>query len=432
MSVIEIFRFSKTEEKIVGALIFLSPVFFLTIRGWTNGISFILFAVSLFCVGREPSAYFKDRDRIFWSCFVCLILPFASELFVQVFRGQFVPSSLDGPSRFLIASLLFVLISRIDVSRLIRLFNFGALLCLPITLCFLLFRFYYSSNSITSAEKWAGRWSMEFADPNTFASFFTAVALLVLGAGLKDNRKFIKLILFCCFVALCTFVLIKTGSRSGWLGFLFGVFVWGMIVFKGVLKKFAFLILLVVSAFVLYKNNEIVASRTDSAMAELSLSPGNKSTGTRIRQVLLEMDLQMIKMQPFLGWPDGDVPIKFSEIFSSQDDLVVAAAKNIKAMAGSHTELTARLVRMGLIFGSISFFSLFIFPFLLIWFGTRRSNQKCRRANYLGITLFLSSLFVSSFGIQILNLKMFATFYAIVLALLFSSRLSGETSAGDR
>ena len=165
---------------------------------------------------------------------------------------------------------------------------------------------------------------------------------------------------------------------------------------------------------------------------ELEFSPEKKPKGTGIRGVLLEMDLQMIKLQPLLGWPDGDIPENFGEIFSSNDDLVISEARKIRAMAGSHTELTAMLTRQGLIFGGLSFFSLFIFPFLIIWFGVRRSNQEFSRANDFGIFLFLSSLFVSSWGIQILNLKMFATFYSLVLALLLSDRFSEENYVSRR
>jgi hypothetical protein len=414
----------------VGCLLFLAPVFFLTIRGWVNAISFVLFAICLFRVGSDPIAYFKGRDRVFWLCFVCLILPFISEFFVQVLRWKFVPSSLDGPSRFLIAGLLFVLVSRMDASRLIRLFTFGALLSFPITLSFLLVRFFYSSNSAESLAKWGSRWSMEFADPNTFSSYFAALALLVLGAGLKVERKRIKAVLLCALLALCYFVLIETGSRSGWFGFLFGLFVWGMITFKGIRQKVSFLVLLISSLFFLYHYNGTVGTRFDSALVELKLSP--EKTGTGVRGVLLEMDLQMIKMRPLLGWPDGDVPSNFGEIVSSNDNSVIADAKNVKRLAGSHTELTAILTRQGLIFGVLSYFSLFIFPFLIIWVGARRSNQNYNRANYFGIFLFLSSLFVSSWGIQILNLKMFATFYSLVLALLFSARFSEERYVSSR
>ena len=261
MSVIEMFRFSRTEEKIVGVLIFFAPVFFLTIQGWTNGISFILFSISLFFFGREKGDYFKGRDRVFWLCFVCLMLPFASEVLVQVFRWKFVPSSLDGPSRFLIGGLLFVLVSRMHASKLIRLFTLGALLSLPITLFFLLFRFFYSSNSAESILKWGSRWSMEFADPNTFASYFAAVALLVLGAGLKVERKRIRVVLFCSFIVLCCFVLIKTGSRSGWFGFLFGLFCWGMIIYKGIRQKISFLVFFISILFFLYHVSGTVGTR---------------------------------------------------------------------------------------------------------------------------------------------------------------------------
>ena len=418
--------------ELVGSLLFLAPVFFLTIKGWTNAISFVLFAICLFRVSSDPSAYFRGRDRFFWGCLACLIVPFISELFVQVLRWKFVPQSLDAPSRFLIGGLLFVLVSRMHASKLIRLFTLGALLSLPITLFFLLFRFFYSSNSAESILKWGSRWSMEFADPNTFASYFAAVALLVLGAGLKVERKRIRVVLFCSFIVLCCFVLIKTGSRSGWFGFLFGLFCWGMIIYKGIRQKISFLVFFISILFFLYHVSGTVGTRLDSALVELEFSPEKKPKGTGIRGVLLEMDLQMIKLQPLLGWPDGDIPENFGEIFSSNDDLVISEARKIRAMAGSHTELTALLSKQGLIFGGLSFFSLFIFPFLIIWFGVRRSNQKFNRANDFGIFLFLSSLFVSSWGIQILNLKMFATFYSLVLALLLSDRFSEENYVSRR
>ena len=76
----------------------------------------------------KPKRYILERTRFFWFLVICFGIPFLSELLVQLIRGPFQVSDLDGASRSLLALLIFTCLSRVRLSNLSSALGLGALL----------------------------------------------------------------------------------------------------------------------------------------------------------------------------------------------------------------------------------------------------------------------------------------------------------------
>lgn len=418
-------RYANNVE-VVALLVFLLPIFFLTIKGWFNSISFILFFISLWFVAKDISYYLRDRSQKFFICLACLVFPFVSQVLVLSLRGDLVASSLDGPSRFLIAAAIFVLLSRMDVSRLMRLFSYGALLSIPITFIFLIVRFSPFLNQGDVVTKWGGRWCMSFGDPITFSIYFAGIFGLALGFDFKGKNKFFKLSAYLLLLVISGFVLVRTESRSSWGGFLLVCLIWVSTVPRTALQRVAVVILFVSSSIAIYKFDETVNRRTNNMVSEFL--EGREVTSVGMRMSLLRLDLDMIISRPILGWRDGETPESLEGAFFSRNFVEKEEVLKVKALAGSHTEFTGQLVGKGLIFGAINLLVLFVYPFFIFISHFWKSKQNLACSKYFGFFLCMLTLLIGSFGVQILNLKMFATFYAMILVLIFASYVS-EASA---
>ena len=57
---------------------------------------------------------------------LCLLSPFLAEVLAQVGRGSFIGSSLDGPSRAILAAGVFVYLSKKDCTNLLSALGIGS------------------------------------------------------------------------------------------------------------------------------------------------------------------------------------------------------------------------------------------------------------------------------------------------------------------
>ena len=99
------------ENKTVGSLVLAFPVFLLTVKSWSNSISFLILLLSLVLITPNFKYYFIGRGKQFWILFIILTSPFFCEMFTQIGRGQIDFPSLDGPSRYVLGGFIFIYLS---------------------------------------------------------------------------------------------------------------------------------------------------------------------------------------------------------------------------------------------------------------------------------------------------------------------------------
>ena len=95
------------------------PALFLVVKSWVNTSLFLAFFICVWSGVRERRKFFVDRGARFWIILACLTAPFLAELIAQIGRGAFVFSSLDGPSRTILAAGIFVYLSTKNITNII-------------------------------------------------------------------------------------------------------------------------------------------------------------------------------------------------------------------------------------------------------------------------------------------------------------------------
>jgi hypothetical protein len=398
-------------------LCFLIPLFFLVLKGFSNTALFFLFLVCFYKILNNYRFFVINRSALFWVCLIGLLLPFLCELFVQIFRGQIVWRSLDAPSRFLCSAIIFVCLSKLRISEHFRAFSLGSLLAVFIVTV---------TGSLQQDYWWdhGTRFATYFVDPLTVACFTVFLGSIALvGWQWRDEKlNFVSTyLIFICVV----YVVAQSASRSAWLPLLlFSI----LAIFKlrfSVTKKLSSLLLTTLFFLILfigfYYAGQFERFIRMCEEFKFWFFQNNVDTSVGGRLGLLRLDLFLITLSPYLGWPDGVLP--------SYDDLKLVLPDlspqlyELKLYAGSHVEVLQKLVSMGLIFGGISILSIFIMPLLLFWKFSKSQNADLKRMASTGFFVLLG-LFLSGLSIQVLNLKMTSSLVSFFNALICSGIVS--------
>lgn len=406
--------------ELISSIVFLMPVFFLTIKSWVTTSLFLIFMICIWSILRNPKYYFANRNPQFWVLMICLTTPFFAELFAQLGRGEIVGSNIDGPSRMLLASGIFVYFCRHDSAGVIRCLSYGSALgVIGVFISLVIFPDYY----------WGNRAATYFVDPITLPCYSTGLLGLFLFFDPKGVSSkgiiFIKGLL----VLLTLYIVVKSGSRSAYVAFICLIMFYALFCFRHSVKAQIFGLLSIGSMLVLvYFFSDSVYQRVNESVAGVwaffsNSDDGNFShlvqeTSSGQRLVLALIDLQLIKSNLLFGVGDRtDLP-PYEELRV----LVPLLTKEIywiKDLAGSHAEFLAQLVRQGVLFGTLTIVSLFFYPLYLFLWRHRRLTfaNGSLSALLLGIVI---PILASSMTIQVFNLKMTISFYGVCIALFFA------------
>lgn len=403
------------------ALVFLFPIFFLTIKGWSNGVSFILFFVAVVNITRNFKFYFFGRDKEFWIIFMVFLGPFFGELIAQTGRLSYRAASFDGPSRFVLAAVIFCFLSRQTYAKsLLRYFSIGAGLGVLATAISV---FVNSEPSLL----WDGRASSYFVDPITISCFTLVLMAISLSPFWNIENDQLSLALKLIIILCAVYVLILGASRVAWLA---GMCLFATIaIYRFTGRKLLAVVLLFCGFLILtYLTNDIFKTRIIQAHSNIYefLSGANpdafsaNSFGQRVQLFLL--DWELIARYPFFGVEDGWSP-SLDLLRTTMPDLNWVSYRT-RIVSGSHFEINAQFARQGIIGGMFSVFSLLLFP--LIYIKLFSHKQKS------GIDLWQMFWFpylvivISSFAVQVFNFKMTITFWGIFLGIILAAVYSAN------
>ena len=143
---------------------------------------------------------------------------------------------------------------------------------------------------------------------------------------------------------------------------------------------------------------------------------GGQNSSTGQRMILLLIDFELIKDNLFFGVSDGDMPT--FDYLKALIPSLSADIYEIKTLAGSHSEVSAQLVRKGLFLGIFALWGLFAYPLYLIIRGYMAQKFLGRALQkLLGLVV---PVLISGLTIQVFNLKMTMSFYVLFLAISVS------------
>ena len=411
-------HFPDNSLSLITVIVFLIPVFFLTIKSWVTTSLFLLFFICFWSILKHPKKYFLNRSNQFWTLLACLLIPFFSELFAQLGRGEIVGPSLDGPSRMIMAAGVFVYLSRVDCLLVIKGLSYGSAFgILGVCLSIVFFPDYY----------WGSRAATYFVDPITLPCFTVALLGLFLFFNADEfSPKFyvwVKLLL--TFIVL--YISIEASSRSGWVALSGLLVVYVIYFFRDSFKaQFFGVIGLVAALMAIYFLSDSVYSRVNESVSGVlafliengSFSHSAQETSSGQRIILGVIDLHLIKSYPLFGFGDRTTFPSYESLLLTLPYLTQEIYE-IKVLAGSHSEILAQLVRQGIIFGALTLFCLFLYPVYLCAWKYRKLTFS--NGNHVaGVLGFIIPILASALTIQVFNLKMTISFYGLCLAIFFA------------
>lgn len=401
------------KNNIESILFFAFPLFFLTVKSYSNFILLLITIYSLANVILDYESFFKGRSRKFWLLLIGITFPFTAELSVQVLRTGFQIGALDGPIRFLAAGIIFVYFSKSDyVSKHFHYFSFGCLLSVFFTLIpILFFKEYY----------WGNRAASYFSDPNTIAVYCVVLLFCSFFCVSKIRSTTLQLVVHGVVLFSTFYIVVYSGTRTAWASLVI-VLIFYLISVRHQrcywLFYFIFFpLLLYITSIINSDIYSIIQQRIvltiDALMDYASGVSSHSSSGIRLNLILLDIDLIMKNF--WLGIPDGTLPPY--DALKSSNPKITEIDYHTRLYSGSHVELLAQMSRKGFILGLLTTISLFIIPLLLSILALLRKKH-----NYMIMCtalLVTFSLFISSFGIQVFPLKMTSSFWGVFMAVFY-------------
>ncbi len=404
----------------------LALLFFLSVRGWLNGVLFVLLGLAVYGLLRSRNGDARAALQAPWArlALIAMLSPFLAILLGQAFRGDIVWRAYDGPLRIAGAGIIFVhLLSRpINITR-------GVEWAAPISVIFLGLAILLNP---TALNAWGGRFATYFVDPLTLGQFATLLgflSLLLIDITGKDAAA--KRILKYSAFAVALWISIGSGARSAWLAmpFLFILLIAFPRKSDHPLKVLPALLIFVVAGAAMYHLSPVVHSRIDEALSDVAqyFGGGNRDTSSGLRLSLWRSAWHLFLESPLRGYGDGNFPPITSIPAIAQ--FHTPLLEFMLTRTGAHNEFLQNMLRSG-IFGLISSVLMFGVPLAIFLRAARSTVEAANSAGRIGI-FYIVAIFIFGLNTECFNLKFTASFYGLTIAILAAQalRINGNEHA---
>lgn len=404
----------------IKSLLISSPLFFITTRGWINGILFITSLLTIFYLLKIRSLIPQNlsnlqQNRISWVL-IFLSIGFFAILLSQLFQQNLKLKPYDAPLRMVlcIPIFLYLLHRPLAISKYLTYLLSSSLFIALIAI--------YLNPEIQ--HFWGGRFATKPADPNAFGAYITCMtALVFFSISPKEIFSAKPQSIFKLFGFLTGVYLVAgSGTRGAWLSIPFLFLAWFFYHIRKDLKLTLLTgIITVISCLFAYQFLEGLQARVNSGFSEVFswLFTHNKDTSAGIRFSMWKITVDLFLERPFSGFSDlGYQNYLSRDIFTKSYSQIVI---DTMAKAGPHNEYLANLLRSG-IWGGISTISVFAIPLYVLSTKVSKSDVS-QRLMLLGLALFIC-LTITGLSIEIFNLKFTSSFYALIVAMLCAEKIN--------
>lgn len=417
-----------------GLLLCCAPLLVLTVPRWANVVLFLggLLALLQLARGELPRASLAPRERR-WALAVMLayVAPVASAALAGVLRQDVNVSEFDAPSRFLLAIpiFLFVLRTRWPVARVLA---WVLPLALAIVLGYLQLWGYDHKWEEVGGPR---RLTTFLVDPLVFGYFnltFGLMALVWIRPGdWRDGRGRWGIAAGVIALALGAYFSVRSGSRSGWLALplVIGIWAhyhWGRRHRLAAVAVLATVLLLPVAAYFLVP---VVGSRVDEAVQDVVQYPWHgvlmHETSLGYRITFMRMAADLFASHPWAGIGDFSHMPPPVGAFSYASP----AAIEFGFRSGFHNQVVTTAVRSG-VGGALATLALLLVPLLVCARGLRAGAAPAARRDAMMGLAYCICVVVTSLGMEVVDLKFAASFYAVMTA-LFCGAVLGRRGADE-
>jgi O-antigen ligase len=405
--------------------VFIFPVTFLTVR---HGVHVSLFALALLALyhvwGRKaPRIEFNyPLDALIILVFAGL---FISVLLSQIYRGAIHFAAFDGPSRVLIAGIVFLILKQLNISY-VKVLSIS----IPVGLICV-----FLSVQLNPGAYWpVERYATYFVDPNTLGSqtfILGLLSFLMIGWGGK-SMALIVLQVFAGLLAL--YVSVGSGSRGGWLTAPFILLLILFLRFGDIAhsdqsqkqKMWLHTIAVCISIFFAFLMgfyfSEKLSSRIISGYFEIHnwFSGANLDTSAGTRLSMWKFGFQFANESLLFGYGEEKNMMQVLQ----NSPLNIAAneiAINTMAATGPHSDILSKLLSAGL-FGLAAYLSLLLMPFSIFWKYRNAQVFNVKQAARIGL-FYITGIFIAGLSNEQLSLKYLCTFYGLMIATLLAQVL---------
>ncbi len=388
-----------------------------------GGASALLIAATLISLGvlAAPGAsagipQTGGKDWIVTATCFALASPLAATLISELWHDKVVLSLLDSPSRFVATVPVMFALRRLRIRTLMWCdlsFAIGAIAS-PLVL-------------VIAPRETDGRLASSFLDAIHFGDIALVLGMLSalsLNWWRKDKLAIRAIKLAGLFAGLYASVL--TGSRGGWV--TIPVVVALVIYIRGKNKPgwwgWAIALAAVVAAVAVCVSSVTVRERLFQVWSDIAqYTHGQKDTSTGVRLQLYGAALMLMSQHFVFGLgPNG-----FADSMQALAD--AGQLTPLAAQFGrgeTHNQMLAYATNYGII-GGLAGIALHLVPCLLFAKCLKSPAAPMRRAALLGL-VFVISFWIFGLSVETFDLKMIASFYAAIIAILGGIALSPEAS----
>jgi O-antigen ligase len=412
--------------------IFMFPVTFLTVR---HGVHVSLFALLLMAVCQFWRVKIKNIQFDYPQDFLILLIfsgLFFSVLLSQIFRGAIHLAAFDGPSRILIAGLVFLFLKQLNIPH-IKILS----VAIPIGLICVFFEL-----KINPSAYWGERFATYFVDPNTLGSqsfVLGILSFLMIGLG-RGNSK-ILLLLQVLGGGLGLYISIGSGSRGAWLTLPFLLILMlflrvGDISLADQSKKsqmriqtIVIFISILAALFIGFLYSEKLSSRLISGYFEIDhwFSGANLDTSAGTRLSMWKFSFQFANESLLFGYGEEKNMMQVLQ-GSPLNILANETAINTMALTGPHSDILSKLLSAGIV-GLAAYLLLLVGPFYVFWQQRNSQSSDKKFSSRIGL-YYILGVFIAGLSNEQLSLKYLCTFYGLMIATLLAQVLC-QSSAKD-
>jgi len=406
-------------------LVLISPVFFLTVKHWTNFVVLVLFVSCFYrlITQKETQSFLVNHKG--WRQIICgmFAAPLIAVALGQLLRLDLYMPNWDSPFRLVLCVPVFLAIAsgNLRVVSNKSICQIWLTLVLPLTLLWtLFFRINWPTN-------WGPDLTTYFVDPLSFGTYTLLFAFLVLlGVSEFWNKVGVTIRCLCGLAILAGFYLsLTSGSRTGWFNLPIFITIWALWVLKPVLggkKTISLVTLLLILLLGMLIGNEYLLNKFFLAWTEISkykINEMNADTSVGFRLSFYRMGTIFFLERPFSGWGDLGWMAQINK-----EELSQFASQHARESAkhGFHNEIITNAVRSG-IWGLIASLSLFGVVFIRAIQGLSLKSTGEHRIVSLTLLVFISHLFIAGLTTEITNLVFLSSFIGLSIAVLLGEQI---------
>jgi len=409
---------AKIENVLLVSVLALFPLLYLTLRGWTNTLTIVLFGLALIHFFRLPRSAWtiKQIGGTEWAVVTALASGFFAILISQLLRQDVFVKAYDGPLRMLLSAPVFLLLLKKKVD-FVQVFQY---IC-PLSLLIL---FVFVHSDPIQMQAWGGRFSTYFVDPNTFGintMLLSFLCLFSIDAVSKDGTA-LKLLKYAGFLA-GFYLEMKSQTRGAWLAEPCMLALWAVVYWRSKSKRELLIssLITVLAIVGLYFFIDFFHARVNSIYFEISswLNKSNTETSAGFRFSFWRMSWVLFKQNPFCGY--GDLGYQPQLLMPRIQAAFSPEAIALMGRVGPHNEYLANMLRSG-IFGFIAVSLQFFVPGAVFVRGLKSSIHSVKSTSAMGLCLVMGMM-ITSISQEVLTLKYTNSFYGLMVAALCASVL---------